>query len=435
MSRSKPQRTRVLAAGSRGATAGLALLFALSLVANPAAHAQTYTVLYNFTGGADGAIPSAGLVMDGAGNLYGTAASGGKGGCRFGYCGTVFKLAHKGSGWVLSVLYSFVGGNDGFQPMAPLAFGPDGSLYGTTLYGGHGFGTVFKLQPPATACKSALCPWTETQLYSFTGGSDGGEPETGGLTFDAAGNIYGTTSALPGTRYGSVYELTPANGKWTASVLYSFPGGDGANSSESGVVFDASGNLWGTTRFGGVTGCGSPGSDFTCGVLFELVPSGSGWIGNTVYQFSVNSGGNPLGNLISDPSGNLYGTTSANGAHGGGTVYQLTPSSGMVTVEYPLAGSPSEGPNDSVVMDAAGNLYGTTLGGGAHQRGTVFRLTPSNSGWIYTNLHDFAGGSDGAAPSGKLILDSDGNLYGTTMNGGLNCAGSGGCGIAFEISP
>ena len=206
MTRQKAHRISISAIRLR--VAALAILFALPLVANPWAQAQTYRVLYNFTDGADGAVPSAGLLIDRAGNLYGTAAYGGKAGCRFGSCGTVFKLTHKGSGWILNVLYSFVGGNDGFQPLAPLALGPDGSLYGTTYYGGGsggpyqtGFGTIFKLQPPATACKSALCPWTETQLYSFTGGSDGGWPTTSGLIFDPAGNIYGTTRRPPGGKW------------------------------------------------------------------------------------------------------------------------------------------------------------------------------------------------------------------------------------------
>ena len=176
------------------------LVLLLVLLTPQPAQAQTFKVIYNFTGGQDGGAPGAGLTMDRAGNLYGTATGGGSSGN-----GTVFKLSHKGSGkgsgWVLAPLYSFQGGNDGATPIARVIFGPDGSLYGTTTYGGiqgcrFGYdtcGTVFKLQPPPVACKTALCPWTETVLYRFTGGSDGGHPQNGDLLFDQSGTLYGTT--------------------------------------------------------------------------------------------------------------------------------------------------------------------------------------------------------------------------------------------------
>src|SRR5208283_5470708 len=207
----------------RAAAAGLALVvaFGLTVVATQAAHAQpTYKVLHNFTGGQDGGGPSAGLTMDRAGNLYGVTYDGGSG------YGAVFKLKRVGSAWLFSPLYSFAGGNDGAGPnLAPLVFGPDGSLYGTTYqaadggcYGGNGCGTVFKLQPAAAACKTALCPWTETVLYRFTGGSDGGNP-VGPLVFDKTGNIYGTArfGATPGCfgyGCGTVYKLTKSGGSW-----------------------------------------------------------------------------------------------------------------------------------------------------------------------------------------------------------------------------
>src|ERR1035438_2492489 len=178
----------------------LAVVGATAIVGVPAARAQTLTVLHNFANGADGGEPSAGLSMDRAGNLYGTASTGGNtSACTYPNppgCGTVFKLSREGSGWVFTTLYTF-SGPDGARPMARVIIGPDGSLYGTTSSGGTGpcsygsapgCGTVFNLRPPAAACKSALCPWTETVLYSFQGFTDGAEPTFGDLVFDGAGN-------------------------------------------------------------------------------------------------------------------------------------------------------------------------------------------------------------------------------------------------------
>ena len=160
-----------------------------SIAAATSAHAQTLKVLHNFTGNGDGGTPSAGLTIDHAGNFYGTTMSGATGN------GTAFKLVHMGSGWVVNTLYTFQGGNDGSAPIARVLFGPDGALYGTTSLGGFdGYGTVFQLRPPATACKSVSCPWGETVLYRFQGGSDGLSPQYGDLTFDNTGNIYGTTN-------------------------------------------------------------------------------------------------------------------------------------------------------------------------------------------------------------------------------------------------
>ena len=220
--------------GLRVATVALtmAMGFVLTLVAQPA-QAQTFTVLHSFTGGADGQSPLAGLAINRSGDLFGTTVSGGDvGPCGTG-CGTVIRLSYKGSAWIFTSLYIFHG-NDGSEPYAGVTIGSDGSLYGTTNLGGtargpgcslYGCGTVFKLQPPPRVCIAALCPWLETILYQFTGGSDGGYPDYGDLVFDRAGKVYGTTSKFGSGGQGTVYKLASSGGGWIHSVLYSFTGG------------------------------------------------------------------------------------------------------------------------------------------------------------------------------------------------------------------
>ncbi len=281
-------------------TLSLALVFVLALtivVAQPA-QAQTFNVIHNFTAGPDGAMPGDGLIMDTAGNLYGTTYYGGIGG----EDGVVFKLSKQGSGWILTATYEFQGGTDGTNPMAGVVFGPDSSLYGTTERGGDpncSCGTVFKLSRPSQTTTDG---WTETVLYRFLGGSDGSQPELGNLIFDQSGNIYGTTSGGGPHNAGTVFKLTYSSGGWTESILYSFAGGsDGANP-WSGVTFDQAGNLYGTTESGG--------NYYGYGTVFELMPSGSGWTKKTLYSFqSRNDGAYPYAGVSFDRSGNLYGTT------------------------------------------------------------------------------------------------------------------------------
>lgn len=235
--------------------------------------------------------------------MYGTAVAGGMQACPGYGCGTVFKLSHRSSGWVFDPLYSFEAGNDGDHPQARVIFGPDGRLYGTTSDPSP-FGAVFNLRPPPTACKTALCPWTHTVLHLFAG-SDGWGP-TGDLVFDLAGNLYGTTFEGGSHGQGAVYELTPSNGGWTESVLYSFMGGTDGENTNAGVIFDKFGNLYGTTTYGGMYNCGNQG----CGTVYELTPSGSGWTKTILYNFQGRSDGDFPGGLVFDDSGNLYGTTS-----------------------------------------------------------------------------------------------------------------------------
>jgi uncharacterized repeat protein (TIGR03803 family) len=402
-----------------------ALTIALALALMSAAQAQTYQVLYTFTGQL-GVNPVSGLTMDKAGNLYGTTNGGGitGGTCGDYGCGTVFKLAHSGSGWILRTLYRFAGGDDGAEPQARVVFGPDGSLYGTTAGAGESVpGTVFQLKPPALTCKSFSCPWAETVLHLFTDGGFGATPNYGDVVFDQAGNLYGATIKGGVNNFGAVYELTPSGGDWTESVIYSFTAhGDGAFP-YGGVVLDNAGNLHGTTYVFGGDGYGT---------VYRLMPSGSGWAENTLYSFQDGSdGGFPATGLIFDPSGNLYGTTSTAGPNGGGTVFELAPSNGnwSFNLLYGFAGSSSYGgPWASLTMDAAGNLYGTAVYDGAYDRGSIFKQTPSVGGWTYTDLHDFTGGSDGEYPYSNVIFDASGNLYGTAQGGA-------GGGVIWEITP
>jgi len=430
----------------RMTVASMAVAILLIVMAWQPIEAQTFATLHGFSG-PDGATPTAGLTMDAAGDLYGTTQYGGTAGY-----GSVFKLVHTGSTWILHQLYSFPsiysGRNDGAEPYAGVTIGPDGNLYGTNTLGSgrSNYGTVFKLSPPASVCKSTMCPWTETILYRFSGGSDGGYPY-GPVVFDSVGNLYGTTESggmTCGQNFtcGVVFKLTRSGSGWTETVLHAFLNSPDGAIPASGLVFDQAGDIYGTTSGGGTgLNCESNG----CGTVFQLMPSGSGWTENVFHSFtySNNDGAVPQGGLISDSSGSLYGTTvfSPNN-NGNGTVFELTPSGGQWT--YTLLSSLPEmffgitGPFGSLVMDATGNLYGTTIGSGdaygsglcQYGCGTVFKLTPSAGAWTFSLLYEFAGGADGAHPYDGGILDRNGNLYGTAST-----AGARGDGVVFEITP
>ncbi len=417
---SKPQLQdsffRIISRAATNAPA-MALTLALMMVLTQSAQAQTFNVIHNFSGGQDGANPTAGVTMSGAGTLYGTTYAGGMG------AGTVYRLKRSGAGWVFDPLFSFDGA-DGAHAKARVVFGPEGLLYGTTDEGGaHGDGTVFNLGPSPRACTTVLCSWKETVLYQFTGGADGAHPLYGDLLFDQAGNIYGTTYS-GGTGYGTVYELTPSGSGWTENVLHYFSGSDGALP-YGGVVLDSAGNLYGTAAWGGTN---------NCGVVFQLTYSaGSGWTEKILYTFQCrNDGYFPYGAPIFDASGNLYASTLVGGLGGGGTIFELTPSSNGWTynVLYNFTGNSDCGPWAALTMDEAGNLYGTTYCDGAYGYGSVFKLTPSAAGWTYTSLHDFTGGQDGGIPISNVIFDGNGILYGTTRAGG-----SQGLGVVWEITP
>lgn len=409
-------------------TLAVAVVAIAIIVAATQVEAQTFTVLHSFTGGADGAYPRAGLTLDRAGNLYGTTEGGGEHGW-----GVVFKLKRTGSSWLLSPLYSFAGApNDGADPESRVVFGPDGSLYGTTADGGTDYaGTVFKLNPAARACNSAICPWTETQLHIFPDPEDtDGFYPSGDLTIDPQGNIYGTTSGggagdpygCDGLGCGVVYEVSQTQGNWNESVLYAFTGSADGGVPSGGVIFDHSGKLYGTASFGN-------------GTIFQLASSQSGWSLNNLYTFMRQSDGwYPDEAGVFDASGNLY-VSSADGGGGGtngGAVVELQRSSGWsFNLVYAFTSNNGRNTSGTLVMDAAGNLYGTSGAGGMWGVGAVFKLTPTANGWTYSTLHDFTpNGSDGFRPVGGVVMDAAGNLYGTS-----SAAGAGGVGVVWEITP
>lgn len=244
------------------------------------------------------------------------------------------------------------------------------------------------------------------------------------LTFDSLGNIYGTTFHGGSAGNGVIYEVTPSGGAWTETVLYSPPNSDDGTLALGGIVFDNSGDINGVFALGGPYGYG---------VVYELSPSGSGWTEQTVHGFTDGSdGAQPMGGLIRDSTGNLYGETFGGGNGGGGTEYELTPTNGGWTLStlYGFSGPYGGGPAEKPVMDSTGSLYGTTYMDGTYGYGAAFKLTRSNGGWTYTSFHDFTGGSDGANPTCSLVFDANGNLYGTTRGGGAN-----GYGVVFEITP
>lgn len=314
------------------------------------------------------------------------------------------------------MIYAFSGSsNDGVFPFGSLIFDGKGNLYGTTIGGGPSFGgTVFELTPGSGGT------WTEKILYSFTG-TDGSEPYAS-LIFDGTGNLYGTTLAGGAYGFGIVFELVAgSNGTWTEKVLHSFTGGnDGANP-DGPLVLDSKGNLYGTTVSAGPR-------DY--GAVFELTPGSNGnWSEKVIYALPGAGGSGPFDVLIFDSSGNLYGTSAT-------TVFELTPGTNGTWTEKTLhtflGGKDGAYAESGLILDKAGDLFGTTYTGGAHH-GTVYELKPgSNNTWNETVIHRFAAGTgDGVFPGpANLVQDARGNLYGTTSQGGTANAG-----VVYEITP
>jgi uncharacterized repeat protein (TIGR03803 family) len=405
---------------------------ALVLTFGPIAGAQTYKVLYSFTGGIDGGGVWGGVVMDKQGNLYGTTSGGGA----YGY-GTVFQLSPNADGtWTETVLHSFANGDvDGQEPESTLIMDGAGNLYGTAPLGGsNGHGTAFQLSLGSGG-------WMLTLLYSFcaqSGCTDGAAPDAG-LVMDSHGNLFG--AGLGGAICcGAVVELSHGANDWTESVVYSFGanGGVGGADPFGGLLLDGAGDLYGTTYWGGDLSCGTYG----CGVIYGLRHASSVWKESVLHRFGTIQADGAFpgsGKLALDAEGNLYGATLDGGnagcTAGCGTIFKAARKA-IMNVENPIHrfGSGTNGayPIGGVVFDAAGNFYGVTGAGGQTvcDCGVIYKMTPTpTGGWVYSVLHALTG-ADGAAPNAGLAMDGSGNLFGTAVIGG-----PGGSGVVFEILP
>lgn len=422
----------------------------------PATSQETTLHSFDFT---DGAYNSySGLVFDAAGNLYGTTIYGGTSTCNLAEtCGVLFELSPVGNGqWTEKVLHNF-SQNDplGWSPRSGLIVDAAGDLYGTTDDGGpfcsSCYGTVFELLPNNGQ-------WTTKVLHAFQVAADGVSPQAP-LAFDATGNLYGTT-AEGGANFdydGVIFELrAQPGGSYTYTVLHSFTNSEGS-SPGSKLTFDKAGNLYGTTRFGGAypSGCGGYG----CGTAFQLKPHSNGhWTLKVLHSFGkALDGAFPVSALTVDDAGSLYGVTAQGGkqektgprqcfAYGCGTAFRLTRGKADTwseqIIHYFGSGNDGNLPEGDLIFDNSGALYGTTVEGGPYGHGygggTAFRLTPAGSNWTETILHSFGSGTDGVNPFTGMIFDKAHNLYGTTETGGdyrrSNCQKSHGCGTVFEIT-
>ncbi len=426
----KPRQSVQLGSHSslRGRLPVLAVILTLSILSISMAEGQTFTVLHQFTGGGDGAGPAAGVTIDQGGNLYGTSA-----GESINGAGNVYELKRLANGgYTLVVLHDFQPTlGDGGHPLGRVIFGPDGRLYGMTseganngCLGGFGCGMVFALQPPATFCSAISCAWHETILHIFTGNADGGAPGYTEPVFDRNGNLYGTTQygGTGPTPQGTVFMLQPSGGGWAETVLFNFqcPG-----SPDSAVLLDNAGNLYGTTA-------DTCDDDHDQGSVYQLTKVGNTWSANFLRIFQGGSDGSgPTAALVSDSSGNLYGSTTGGGLGRSGTLFEFSRAGNGWNYSQ-IYGNfiGSGGPWAALVMDSAGNLYGTTSRDGVYQHGSVFKLSPVAGGWSFSTLHDFTGGDDGSAIYGGVTLDSAGNLYGTASEGGAFNSG-----VVWKIVP
>jgi uncharacterized repeat protein (TIGR03803 family) len=406
---------------------GILLAIFTATVSAASAQAATEKVIHSFNSADGGGFHTySGVIFDGAGNLYGNTYNGGPDDA-----GNVFELTPTvGGGWAGKVLYDFaINSKAGIQPHVAPTLDADGNLYSVTG------DAVFKLTP------TAVGPWAEKVVHSFGNGTDGSFL-AGSLIVDAADNLYGTTIYGGTSGNGIVFELSrTAGGGLAEEILHNFDGANGAGPSGA-LIFDAAGSLYGTTVAGG-TGDGA-------GVAFELSPSaGGGWVYKVLHFFNGTDGENPVGSLVFDASGNLYGMSQAGGTSGCGTVFELSPEAGggwteKVLRSFGKAGKDGINPIAGLTIDAAGDLYGVSnlggsVDGGIYSAGIAFELTPdTRGGWTEKILHQFgAYATDGQRPNGPLVFDAAGNLYGTTFYGGT---GNGsppvpGGGTVFEITP
>ena len=408
-----------------GFTASFAILFVSIFATVLPMAAQQETLLYSFRdNNSDGTEPVAALVFDAAGNLYGTTISRGA----YNY-GSVYELSpQSGGNWKEKLLHSFnSNGKDGFNPTASLILDAAGNLYGTTSLGGsHSGGTVFELSPQPGD------QFSERILHNFTPGLTDGSNPIAGLVFDAAGNLYGDTVAGGAHNNGVVFELIPvSSGRgWSERLIHAFDGRGGGAIPFGTLVFDFAGNLYGTTQDGGIQ---------NNGIVFELSPTASGpWTETVLHSFTggPTDGSAPEAGVVFDSAGNLYGTTYGGGTFEYGTVFKLSPNGDGSWSESFVHYFDSIAPDgylvNSVIVDASGNLYTTTAEGGKYSYGTVLEFSLGGGSWNEITLHSFnyAGTNDGDTPKSGLIFDAAGNLYGTTQHGGRYNEGT-----VFKVTP
>lgn len=417
-----------------------AVLVALVGAGSQQALAQTESLLHSFSlSSSDGQHPYAGLTMDSSGNLYGTTYVGGTHGR-----GIAYKLSSSGGTWTESVLWNFGNTGDGYYPSSGMFLDGNGTLWGTTNGGGLVFGAAC---PPGCGTFFSLANvagvWVELPLFNFGAAGAGYWPVAiGSLIQDSSGNFYGTTTRGGAYAVGAAFKMTVGDSGTTEEVIYSFhpfAGHPDGVTPQSALTMDSSGNLYGTTVKGGApASCNSSG----CGMVYRLSPNGSGypWTETVLYNFAGPAfldGAAPAGRVVVDSAGNVYGTTQTGGAYNLGTVFELSQVNG-VWIETILHnfGATGDGstPVAGLLLDSSGNLYGTTeYGGGTRGGGTVFKLSPTGLGlWSYAIMHTFIGGpTDGANPISELIMDSNGVLYGTTYDGGAFAP----YGAVFKIVP
>jgi uncharacterized repeat protein (TIGR03803 family) len=327
-----------------------------------------HSVLYSFTGGADGSEPYKGVTLDSHGNLYGTAVAGGNGGACEGGCGVVYQLTKSGSTWMQSVIYNFTGGNDGSGPGSGLTFDTHGNIYGMTPTGGqYGYGVIFQLQPQSNGT------WKFNLVHAFTGGNDGGTASAGRLIFDKSGNLYGVATVGGVHGDGTVFEVTPIGSAWKFQTLYAFKGQPDAGYPYGGLAFDSTGNLFSTTYYDGA---------HDLGAVYKLGKNAGVWSESVLYSFKGGSdGSSSISNVVFDPAGNLYGTTSEGGANCScGVIFKLMPGTNghwNESVPYRFQGAPDAGfAYNGMISDGAGNFYGATVHGGATDDGTIYQFIP-----------------------------------------------------------
>jgi hypothetical protein len=406
--------------------------------------AQSYKEVIN--AGAPAVYPGSPFIADAAGNLYTSVGNGGLSSCFFYGCGAIYQWkpgAHRQP----TMIYSFSGSTDGAGP-SNLAFDAQGNIYGAAGYAGdltacfqQGCGVVYKLSPASSGF------WTQTVLHTFEGGTDGITPIS--AIVDANGNVFGLTrdgggnSCSGGQECGIAFELSPtSSGTWTETILHTFTGGSDGGIPLGSLALDTHGNLFGTTDEGGVV---STVCTLGCGTVFELSPSSGGWTFTTIYDFDFTHGSGPVGSLVIDASGNLYGATYGGAKKysycpgGCGVVFELSPTASgwKQTLLHSFSGPDGSNVQGGLTLDASGNLFGTTVTGGnpvctsGYQVGcgVVFELSPASGGhWVYDHLYIFQG-YDGFYPNSNPLVDAAGNIFGTTEEGGN------GFGNMYELSP